>query len=248
MTLRRATTSDGNGNGASSAVFDAPHPGVHSPPGRRRGEWSRATNKWIVITLATVVGIAIYSAGAASPVGQVDTWRITSGRGGMFTVEAPAGWHVIEAVDRSGAYIMVIERSQWVRAYVAVYPELAAAMQSGQASQTLRHTHLISERIWAEYFGSIRSGPLARTAINGRPAVWSRLQFTDDGRNYSGLEMTGMRMTLTYGQEGVLLAAVAPDDSWDEFEPIALRILKSIRIGQCISQRPDSGTRHAPTR
>ena len=65
MTLRRAKTGNGTGNGASGAVFDAPHPGVHSPPGRRRGEWSRVTNGLIVFALAVVVGIAIYSADTA---------------------------------------------------------------------------------------------------------------------------------------------------------------------------------------
>ncbi len=250
MTPRRTTT----GNGALGAVFDAPHPGVHSPPGRRRGEWSRVTNRLIVFALAVVVGIAIYSAGRASPVGRADSWRVTSGMGGMFTVEAPVGWHVVEAIDRSGAYIMVIDRSQWVRVYVAVYPQLAVETQTwGQASgggqtQTLLQVHLISERIWTEYFGSISSGPPVRTIINGRPAVWSRMQFVDDGRNYSGLGMTGMRMTLTHGQVGVLLAAVAPDDSWDEFEPIALRILKSIRLNQGVSRRPASATQRAPAR
>jgi hypothetical protein len=162
--------------------------------------------------------------------------------GGMFTVEAPVGWHVIEAAvgGSDGAYIMVIERSQWVRAYVAVYPELVADTQTwGQTSgggqtQTLLQVHLISERIWTEYFGSINSGPPVRTIINGRPAVWSRMQFVDDGRNYSGLGMTGMR--------------IAPDDSWDEFEPIALRILKSIRLNQGVGRRPASATQRAPAR
>jgi hypothetical protein len=224
-------------------------------PGRR-GEWSRVTNGLIVFALAAVVGIAIYSGGVASPVGRADSWRVASGLNGMFTVQAPVGWHVIEAAvgGSDGAYIMVIERSQWVRAYVAVYPELVADTQTwGQTSgggqtQTLLQVHLISERIWTEYFGSINSGPPVRTIINGRPAVWSRMQFVDDGRNYSGLGMTGMRMTLTHGQVGVLLAAVAPDDSWDEFEPIALRILKSIRLNQGVGRRPASATQRAPAR
>jgi len=237
MTPRKATTDAASDNGTSSAVFDAPHPGVHSPPGRRRGEWSQATNKWLVVTIAVVVGAAIYSAGAASPVGDVDRWRSASGRDGMFTVDVPVGWHVIEAVDRTGTSIMVIERSQWVRAFVAVYPQLAGvASDSGRQEQALSQAHRVSTRIWTRYFGSISSGPSARTTVGGRPAIWSRMQFDDDGSNYSGLKMTGMRMTLTHGRAGVLLAAVAPDASWDEFEPIALHIANSIRIRGRVSQ------------
>lgn len=243
MTPRRVTTGDRNGNGASSAVFDAPHPGVHSPPGRRRGEWSRLTNGLIVFALAVVVAVAIYSAAVASPVGRTDAWRIVSGRDGMFTVQAPVGWAVIEGVDQSEAYVMVIARSQWVRVYV-VYPEQG---DSG-GPQVLAQAHRISLRKWTEYFGSINNGPPARTVVGGRPAVWSRLQFTDDGRNYSGLGMTGMRMTLRCGQAWVFLAAVAPDDCWDEFEPVALRIIKSIRIGDYVSQRPGEAPRQVRAR
>lgn len=252
MVPRRATTGDGSSNGAPGAVFDAPHPGVHSPPGRRRGEWSHVTNSLIVFALAVLVAIAIYSAAVASSVGRADSWRLTSARDGMFTIEVPAGWHVFEAVDQSGAYIMIVERSQWVRAYVAVYPKLAAAVQTwgeGDAgTQALPQAHRISDRIWTDYFGAISNSPPARTVVGGRHAVWSRMHFTDDGRNYSGLGMTGIRMTLTYGQAGVLLAAVAPDDSWDEFEPVALRIVQSIRIGERVSQRPPVAPRPVPAR
>jgi len=42
--------------------------------------------------------------------------------------------------------------------------------------------------------------------------------------------MTGLRAALVAGGRIVLIAAEAPTDDWDEFRPIALRMVRSLRV------------------
>lgn len=212
------------------------HPGVRDPRSVRMNDWPPLVNAAIIATCAFVTALAIFSAALASPVGPVERWSEWSD-GGM-RLEHPSGW-AVRNIGSSEQVHLVIMRSQWVRIHVISETGLSSAaglyrqLGDGNARyQALEMLHATTgdalERELA--LGEVEEGRPARTIIGGRRAVWSQFRYA--GGVIEGDEpMTGYRATIIGDTRGVIASAVAPSDDWDEFRPVALRVLRSIRFG-----------------
>lgn len=228
------STNHGSERGAGAPAFEPPHPGVHHPRGRVRGAWSPIADLIIVACIGVLVFTAIYAAVTSPQVGPVHSWRTVRGPQGTFSVRAPVGWHVSQHTGDDDGYALVIRRSRWVHAFIEVYPDLAEEVaawgrSAGRApDDTLSYVHVLTGRMLAKQFPGVTEGPPAHTELGGRPAIWSRLEFATEDGIYAGEKMCGMRATLAQGRSGVLMAALAPAESWPDFEPIALEIFRSI--------------------
>ena len=225
-------------NGTSGAeqvtAFEAPHPGVRRGRRQRRGAWSPLTNGIIIACLAGIVFCALYAAATSSQVGPVHSWHTVQGPGDMFTIQVPAGWQTSYPADSSNALNLVIRRSRWVYAFIEVYPDLAGqvSMWGGGASyDVLAYMHRLTGKILQRQLPEVYEGRAVPTVLGGRAAIWSQIQFNDKF-NSRGEQMTGIRVTLADGAAGVLLVAVAPTESWPEFEPVALQMFRSIHFSR----------------
>lgn len=213
-----------------------PHPGVSDPRSARISDWPPAVNAAIIATCAFITALAILSAVVASPVGTVERWNEWRTEGGEIHLEHPAGWAVRE-LDAPDQIFLVVMRSPWVRIHVISEPGLASPaglhrqIGPGAHYQVLEHLHHATAETWErQMFGELEEGQTGRTIIGGRRAVWS--QFTYAGRHLEqNVPMAGYRATIIGDDRGVIASAVAPSEHWSEFKPIALHVLRSIRLG-----------------
>jgi hypothetical protein len=145
---------------------------------------------------------------------------------GAIHLEHPSGWAVRD-VGLSGQTHLVIVRSPWVRIHVISERGLGA----GEAHyHALPMIHQQTAETWErQMFGEFEEGRIGRTTIGGKRAVWSKFKY--DGRYIeAGEPMAGYRATIIGDSRGVIASAVAPAEYWEEFKPIALHVLKSIRF------------------
>lgn len=212
------------------------HPGVRHPRVRREGGWSALTNGLIGAFAGLLVLVALWSAWSASPVGEVEGWATWAPRGTPVRLRYPEGWRMGEFGEGELTYAFFV-RSAWVRIHVIAGPQIARAAYipgtgSGDLYTSLEQMHQQSREYWQELFGEMREGRVARTVLGGRPAVWSEFHYASGLLEARDEPMTGYRATVLGAGTGVLVAAVAPERSWREFQPIALDVLRSIRFGQ----------------
>ncbi|MBD3291277.1 MAG: hypothetical protein GF393_00005 [Armatimonadia bacterium] len=216
----------------------APHPGVRDPRSVRLGDWPPLVNAAIVVTLAFVTALAILAATVASPVGEVHQWvRWTSDTGDM-SLEHPSGWAVRSLGGPDQTYLVVV-RSQWVRIHVISESGLAGAAglyrrlgNNPARYQALEALHASTGQTWERQLAlsDLEEGRVGRTVIGGLPAVWSQFKYTGVAIE-DGEAMTGYRATILGSSRGIIASAVAPSDNWEQFRPIALHVLRSIRFG-----------------
>ncbi len=224
----------------SWADVGASHPGVRDPRSRRLGEWSPLTDGLIISVAALAVVVATWSAWTASPVGEVRRWLTWQATDIPLSIEYPEGWRVSDFSDAGVRYVM-FGRSRWVRVHVVAGPHLAwAAYGRGAAAgrapsnasyQALALLHESTREVWVELFGMMHEGVAGRTAVDRRRAVWSQFRYSGGGLEDADEPMRGCRVTLIAGGQGVLISAVAPARHWEDFRPIALQMIRSIRVG-----------------
>jgi hypothetical protein len=222
----------------SWAEVQAPHPGVRDPRSLRMGDWPPLVNAAIIATCAFLTALAVLSAAIASPVGDVERWSQWRGAGGSLQLEHPAGWAVHDLGSAEQTHLVIL-RSPWVRVHVISETGLANAAglyrQIGSGANRYRALEMLHDstgQTWErQIFGRLEEGPAGRTSIGGRRAVWSQFRYVGENLE-DGEAMTGYRATIMGENRGVIAGAVAPSDNWDEFKPIALRLLRSIRFGQ----------------
>mgnify|MGYP001090503520 CR=1 FL=1 len=221
----------------SWANVQAPHPGVRDPRSVRMGAWPPMVNAAIIASCAFITAIAVLSASLASPVGRVDRWGQWTSESGAIRLEHPSGWAVRD-VGSAGRLHVVIMRSQWVRIHVISEGGLVSAAgvygQIGTAAGRYRALEMVHQQtadVWErQIFGELEEGQMGHTTIGGHSAVWSQFKYRG-GYLEKGQSMVGYRATILGPSRGVIAGAVAPSEYWDEFKPIALHVLKSIRFG-----------------
>lgn len=237
--------------GAGALVFEPPHPGVYGRRGRARGTWSPVTDAILLASLALLVFCAFYAAATSPQVGPVRSWRVVSGPRDIFSIEAPIGWQVIRHSEPGTGDALIIRRSRWVHVFIEVYPELGEevarwGMSAGSLpADLLAYMHLLTGKMLVRQFPGVSEGRSAPTQLGGVPAIWSRLELNEQGGIYAGVHMTGIRATLAYGPAGLVLVAIAPTESWDEFEPIALHVFRSIRFRPLAAAPPSASPNYA---
>jgi len=220
----------------ATGSFDTPHPGVRDPRSRRRGEWSSLTNGLITGCLGLLVFLSFWTAATESPLGPVQSWETHRDAAGRFSIEHPSGWAVRthEDDDISATHI---GRSQSIYLEIVSQPttsQQAVLIGAGSVVYTVLKTWHESEEVFLRLrFADYRPGRPERTALGGRPAVRSR--FT--GGRGSG-ELTGYHTTLLSRDRVLLIIAVAPSESWEDFRPIALRMLRSLRFNSSPARGP----------
>lgn len=216
----------------------APHPSVRDPRSVRHGDWPPLVNVAIIATVAFLTAVALLAATAASPVGEVHEWVRWSSDGGEISLEYPSGW-VVRNLGGSDQMYLVIVRSQWVRIHLISESGLTSAArlyrQLGDHRaryQALEMLHASTGRTWERELAlsNLEEGRPGRTVIGGRPAVWSQFKYTGMAIE-DGEAMTGYRATILGDRRGIIASAVAPADHWQQFRPIALHVLRSIRFG-----------------
>jgi len=212
-----------------------PHPGVRHPRARRRGRWSPLTDGLIIAFAGLLVLVAIWSAWSASPVGPVRGWVAWRGDNGAIALEHPVGWGVHDLGVAPVSYF-AFGPSEWVRVHLIVAPQaewrLPAGAVVGRADYRIPQVlHDDTRELWDRLLGPLQEGRTAGTVLAGRPAVWSRFDYSRRPLMGSAQSMTGLRAALVAGGRIVLIAAEAPTDDWDEFRPIALRMVRSLRVG-----------------
>jgi len=213
----------------------APHPGVRHPRARRRGQWSALTDGIIMAFAGLLVLVAIWSAWSASPIGPVRGWTTWQNDRLGIAIRYPTGWRVHD-FSASGVSHFVFGPSEWVRVHLIVGPPqtwgLPADATVGRADYRLaRVLHEDTRELWTRLFGPMREGQPAGTVLAGRPAVWSRFDYSEGLLEGSGQAMTGCRAALMAHGQVVLMAAVAPTGNWSEFRPTVLAVLRSLRVG-----------------
>lgn len=72
---------------------------------------------------------------------------------------------------------------------------------------------------------------MARTVLGGRYAVWSEFRYERGLLERRDEPMAGYRATIAGPGTCVLIAAVAPERAWREFQPIAREVIRSVRLG-----------------
>ena len=221
----------------SWADVQAPHPGVRDPRSVRVADWPPLVNAAIIATCAFVTALAVISASLASPVGPVEKWDEWSSKNGEIRLEHPSGWAVTQLGTDQQIHLVIV-RSQWVRIHVIAESGLGNALAAYRLTnraaryRLLEAMHRSTAQTWEEQvFGEFSEGATGRTIIGGRPAVWSQFKY-DRGYLENDVPMAGYRATIIGDNRSVIAGAVAPAADWDEFKPIALRVLKSIRFGR----------------
>ena len=212
------------------------HPGVRDPRSIRLSEWPVSVNAAIIASLALISAFAILSAAIASPVGPVREWARWTDEQGTISLEHPGGWSVRD-IGADQPHILVL-RSEWVRIHVISAAELASAAEAygplpdeATRYRALELLHGSAGEAWAAWMGNeeLEEGRISRTVIGGNRAVWTQFRYAGSAIE-GGEPMTGYRATIISEGGGIFAGAVAPTSHWDEFRPIALRILQSIRL------------------
>ncbi len=218
------------------ADVQGPHPGVRDPRAVRVDDWPLGVNAGIISTFVLLTAFALLAAWYASPVGEADTWARWKADRHALSVEYPEGWTVRPLSQEDTNVHVVVMRSPWVRVHLVSQRELSSVAQvyarAGNVRspyQALETLHESTRETWSSFFGALDEGRTTRTVIGTHPAVWSQFTYSG-GRLESGEPMRGYRATILAGGSGVIASAVAPADNWSEFKPIALRVLRSIRI------------------
>ena len=218
--------------------FEAPHPGVRDPRSRRRGEWSPFTNGLITGCLGLLVFLSFWTAATESPLGRVGSWATHGDTAGRFSIEYPAGWTTATQTE-GGVAATHIGPSRRIYVEIVSQPtssEQRALIGTGSVAYTvLQRWHHSDETYLRLRFPDYQPGAPGRTALGGRPAVWSRFTAGQGPPD----ELTGYHTTLLSRDRILLIIAVAPSGSWEEFEPIALHMLQSLRF--------DANPAHAPS-
>ncbi|MFO8079893.1 MAG: hypothetical protein R6V07_06250 [Armatimonadota bacterium] len=205
----------------------ASHPGVRDHRPISVADWPPLVNAAIIATCAFITAIAILSASMASPVGTVEDWNEWRADDGAISLEHPSGWAVRDVGPPEQTHVIIL-RSQWVRIHVIS----ERALNVGAAHYgALEMIHRQTAETWQrQVFSDFEEGRMGRTTIGGKRAVWS--QFKYQGRYLeAGEPMIGYRATIVGDNGGVIASAVAPSAHWQEFKPIALHVLRSIRFG-----------------
>ena len=222
------------------ADVQAPHPGVRDPRSIRMADWPAAVNIAIIASLALVTAFAILSAHTASPVEPVRGWATWTDPAGTISLEHPQGWAVRNIGDDDHPHVLVL-RSPWVRIHVIAADELGSAANTyvrlpNDASRyrALELLHRTTGDSWAAWLGELREGRTGRTVIGRHRAVWTQFRYAGDGIE-GGEPMTGYRATMVDTGRAVLAGAVAPTEDWAQFKPVALRVLRSIRLGNAVA-------------
>jgi len=221
----------GGGRVGLPSSFEAPHPGVRHPRSRRRGQWSALSNGLIAGCFGLLVFLAFWSAATESPLGPVERWATYRHSQGVFTIEYPAGWSAMTRGDERHGQTRIWRTEQisltvWNEPFrLPAYP---MATGTSVQYQWLRDIHREAARQFANMglFGDYQAGRAGDTTLGGRPAVWSRLDLRSDSDQLRGYQVTSLA-----GEILLLMVATAPADSWDDFEPIALHMLRSLRFG-----------------
>jgi hypothetical protein len=195
-------------------------------------------NAAIIATFAFVTALAILFAATASPVGEVHEWAEWHSEAGGISLQHPTGWVVRDLGGPEQVYLVVV-RSPWVRIHVISEAGLASAAglyrQLGDnvaRYQALEMLHASTGETWERQLAlsDLEEGRVGRTVIGGRPAVWSQFKYTGFAIE-DGEPMSGYRATILGDRRGIIASAVAPADHWEQFRPIALHVLRSIRFG-----------------
>ncbi len=206
-------------------AMDATHPGVRHPRARRAGQWPATVNALVVACFSLLTLAALWSAASESPVGDADRWTIWSADSPRFWIEHPAGWRVVRR-EWQGELQVAIIRSRWLRVHVSI----SRLWPGGSITwDDVRFVH--RETRWRSEVeaGSITEGRPELTTIGGRPAAWSR--FTARGSHIvHGEPLQGYRATIIGDGWAAIVTAVAPAEHFDDFRPLALRIIRSIRF------------------
>ena len=216
------------------ADVQAPHPGVRDPRAIRIDDWPLALNATIISLCFLLTAFALLSASIASPVGTADHWTHWSESTRDVSLDYPRGWTARNLGAGEDLHVVVM-RSPWVRVHIVSESELASAasvytrMGGDARYQALERLHRQTADTWSTFFGEVDEGRTTRTVIGQKRAVWS--QFTYTGTVLESDEpMRGYRATMLGPRSGVIASAVAPAEHWREFQPIALQILRSIRL------------------
>lgn len=204
----------------------ASHPGVRDRRAIRVADWPPLVNAAIIATCAFITALSILSASMASPVGSVEHWNEWRADDGAIGLEHPSGWAVRDVGHPEQTHLIIL-RSQWVR--IHVISERALGVGAGHY-HVLEMMHRQTAETWKQQmFSDFEEGGTGRTTIGGKRAVWS--QFKYQGRYLeAGEPMVGYRATIVGDSGGVIASAVAPSEHWEEFKPIALHVLRSIRF------------------
>jgi hypothetical protein len=215
----------------------APHPGVRGPRAVRVDDWPVEVNAAIISACVLVTAFALLAAWSASPVGEAENWTTWQAAGDALSVEHPEGWSV-RRIDRGDQLHVVIMRSPWVRVHIVSESELASTARlyaqigdGGARYRALETLHRKTRSTWSSFFGDLDEGRATRTAFGPHRAVWSQFTYTGTVLE-EGEAMRGYRATVLGPGNGVIAGAVAPAQDWADFRPIALRIIRSIRIGK----------------
>jgi hypothetical protein len=212
------------------------HPGVRDPRSIRMSDWPMSVNTAIIASLALVSAFAILSASIASPVGPVREWARWTDEQGVISLEHPDGW-AVRNIGGDQPHILVL-RSEWVRIHVISAAELSSAAgayaslpDEATRYRALELLHDSAGDAWAAWMGNeeLEEGQAGRTVIGGNRAVWTQFRYAGSAIE-GGEPMTGYRATIISESGGIIAGAVAPTSHWEEFRPIALRVLQSIRL------------------
>lgn len=209
------------------------HPGVGDPRSRHRDGWSALTDGVVIAFVGLFVAVALAAAWTASPVGPVPRWLAWRSADGSVVVEHPYGWRVMDLSSR-GIRQVVFARSEWVRIHLAVDEaggrigppglyERALPAAIGYATAEAVHREAAAD--WSVLFGQIQEGAATRTVLAGWPAVWSQFE-----ASRGAVLMRGYRATIVGTHRTVLIGGAAPAAYWDEFGPIALRMISTLRL------------------
>lgn len=209
--------------------FDAPHPGVRHPRARRRGQWSPITDGLILSCAGLLVLLSLWAAVVEPAVRRVTAWETHVQGDGVFSIEYPARWD-IETVEDEGVSAAVIRGSQRVLVLVqrdpvrwhgSARPTDAAAQQA-----IVRERHRSAQLALQAQFDAFRSGRWTDTVLGGRQALWSAFHAGSGSE-----EMTGYQATVPQGDHVTTILAVSPTTAWEDFRPVALHMLESLRLG-----------------
>lgn len=212
------------------------HPGVRDPRSIRMSDWPMSVNTAIIASLALISAFAILSASIASPVGPVREWARWTDEQGVISLEHPDGW-AVRNIGGDQPHILVL-RSEWVRIHVISAAELSSAAgayaslpDEATRYRALELLHDSAGDAWAAWMGNeeLEEGQAGRTVIGGNRAVWTQFRYAGSAIE-GGEPMTGYRATIISESGGIIAGAVAPTSHWEEFRPIALRVLQSIRL------------------
>jgi hypothetical protein len=211
---------------SSASGFDAPHPGVRHPRARRRGQWSPITDGLIAYSAGILVIVSLWAAATQPLLGRAEEWDRYQRPDGLFSIEHPRGWDV-QTQDAGDSSTTVIMRSERIRLVVL---SAASTALGGIRGRATAGEYAVPEALHDAWTAEILSdevsrGEPQRTVLGAQAAVWSRFT-AHEGRSST----TGYVAALAPGEHIVLATAVAPSSVWEDFQPIALRMLRSLRF------------------